>query len=395
MRWLGVFTALGHPLFAWIWGEWLKQPYENYWLRAVMFASGLVLMLGPVHRDPSSKLATRAFSAVFWLQLPFFFSWMYLCNQGNTVWLASVCAMILIYYHVTDWRAATLGTITGSLAACLLFIWICPQALEPSEAQIAVNTVVILFCWSAALLMGISSANLRREHLDHTLASMGITAHELRTPLATISLIGDAMRGEARAQSGDNTDSMLDKLATRLHTLVRNMNHQIDMQIANARLLSLPQHSEALSAGHLLREALQDYPYRSTRERECVVLHVRRDFLFEASRRLFAQVIDNLLKNALNALAASHTAPQPGDILIEVGILQNKGRLVITDRGIGIDPQLQPRIFEPFFSTHHGTGHGLGLAFCKRVIQSAHGSIRVQSELGKGATFTIELPQLD
>ncbi|MGH6627732.1 MAG: sensor histidine kinase [Burkholderiaceae bacterium] len=395
LRWLGVFTALGHPLFAWIWGEWLKQPYENYWLRALMGASGLVLLLKPVYRDPSSKLAAHAFSAVCWLQLPFLFSWMYLCNHGNTVWLASVCAMILIYYHVTDWRAATIGTVTGSLSAWLLFNGICPQALQLSETQLAVNTVVILFSWSAALLMGISSANLRREHLNHTLASMGIMAHELRTPLATISLIGDAMRGEARVQSGDNTDSMLDKLATRLHTLVRNMNHQIDTQIVNARLLSLPQHTEAVSAAHLLREATQHYPYRTTRERECVVLHVRRDFVFEAPPALFTQVVENLLKNAFNALAAASTPPQTGDLLIEVGILQNKGRIVITDRGIGIDPQLQPRIFEPFFSTHHGTGHGLGLTFCKRVIQSARGSIRVKSEPGKGATFTVELPQLD
>jgi two-component system, CAI-1 autoinducer sensor kinase/phosphatase CqsS len=67
---------------------------------------------------------------------------------------------------------------------------------------------------------------------------------------------------------------------------------------------------------------------------------------------------------------------------------------VVTDRGVGIPPELQPRIFEPFFSTNRGTGHGLGLAFCQRVVDAARGSIRVKSELHHGAAFTIELPLL-
>ncbi len=69
-------------------------------------------------------------------------------------------------------------------------------------------------------------------------------------------------------------------------------------------------------------------------------------------------------------------------------------RIVVADRGVGIDSHLQARIFEPFFSTDRGSGHGLGLAFCERVIHSAGGSIRVKSELTRGACFTVELPVL-
>jgi two-component system CAI-1 autoinducer sensor kinase/phosphatase CqsS len=54
--------------------------------------------------------------------------------------------------------------------------------------------------------------------------------------------------------------------------------------------------------------------------------------------------------------------------------------------------ELQARIFQPFFSTDRGTGHGLGLAFCQRVVTAAHGSIRVKSAPLQGAVFTIELP---
>ena len=88
-----------------------------------------------------------------------------------------------------------------------------------------------------ALVLGISSSNLRREQLNYTLGTMGIMAHELRTPLATMSLIGDAVRNDA--SHGSENGQALEQLAARLHTLVRNMNHQIDTQIANARLMRL------------------------------------------------------------------------------------------------------------------------------------------------------------
>lgn len=392
LRWLGIFTLVGHPLFWWIWGHWLAQPYENPALRAVMGTLGLLLISESITSDPSSKLSARIFTFVFWIQLPLFFSWMYLCNSGNTVWLASFCAMVLIYYHVTDWRVATLGMISGGVLGTLLFYGFGPVVAPMSAQQFAINAVVIGFCWSSAMLLGLSSANLRREHLQHTLTTIGVMAHELRTPLATMSLIGDAVRNEIQPLKDALDGQRLEQLVVRLQMLVRNMNQQIDTQIANARLQRLPTHKEPVPAAELMRNVVRDYPYRNARERESVTLVLRKDFSFESSSRLFSQVINNLLKNAFHSLAANSAAPKPGDLRIEVGVLNGSGRIIIADQGTGIAPELQARIFEPFFSTDRGTGHGLGLAFCRQVVQSSRGSIRVKSEPGNGAVFTIELP---
>ena len=394
IRALGITIAAGHPLLYWFWGQLLPQPYESLVLRMVMAALGLSLLVFPRFSvTPPSATSAALFTAIFWITLPLFFSFMYFCNAGNTVWLASLGAMFLIYYQLTDWRIATLGSISGVAFGWLLFNAFGPGLPEMSFTQQSTNAVVIAFSWSMGLMLGISSSNLRREQLSYTLGTMGIMAHELRTPLATMSLIGDALRAEAQ-EGVDPASQKLEKLGVRLNSLVRNMNHQIDMQIANARLMRLPLQKEALSAAELVRQAVTEYPYRSTRERECVQVLVRRDFVFKGSQALFTQVIDNLLKNALRSLAAATTASQPGDLLIEVGILRNRGRIVVNDNGVGIDSGLQPRIFEPFFSTDRGTGHGLGLAFCERVVQSAHGTIRVKSEAARGAIFTIELPLL-
>jgi two-component system CAI-1 autoinducer sensor kinase/phosphatase CqsS len=359
-----------------------------------MGALGLCLLLFPqFSATPPSRASAAAVTAIFWITLPLFFSWMYFCNNGNPVWLASLGAMFLIYYQLTDWRIATLGSVSGVALAWVAFNAFGPHMPDMPMQQVLTAVVVVAFSWFMGLVLGISSSNLRREQLNYTLGTMGIMAHELRTPLATMSLIGDAVRAEA-AECGEASAQKLEKLGTRLNSLVRNMNHQIDMQIANARLMRLPVHKEAISAADLVRQAVADYPYRSTKERECVQVLVRRDFLFEGSQALFGQVIGNLLKNALRSLAAATTASQPGDLLIEVGTLHSRGRIVVNDRGVGIDPALQPRIFEPFFSTDRGTGHGLGLAFCQRVVHGANGTIRVKSEPARGAIFTIELPLL-
>lgn len=393
LRLIGLFNLVGQPLFGWIWMVWLPQPWESPWLRVAVALLGLPLLSRPRSRHPLGDGTQRWFALICWLQLPLFFSWMYLCNGGNAVWLSSLAAMILIYHQLTDWRLATLGTAAGGGLAWVLFLWLAPAGAAPMDAtQVQVNALVIAFAWGTALALGFSAANLRREQISHTLATMGIMAHELRTPLATMALVGDALRGEAAQAEATAAQERLERLAGRLHSLVRHMNHQIDMQIANARLLRLRAHADTVSAADVVRDVVHNYPYRSTRERECLSLEIRQDFQFVSSFTLFTQVIANLLKNAFHALAATGETPRPGDLRIEIDVRGPLGLIVVRDAGVGIEPRLQARIFEPFFSTSQDTGHGLGLAFCQRVLDSVQGRIRVASKPGQGATFTLEIP---
>ena len=392
IRALGACTLVGHPLAYLIWAFWLPQPYENLFLRVLMALCGAALLaIGAATRSPPGRAAAIGLLALFWLTLPWFFTWMYFCNSGSPVWLASMAAMLLVYYQLTDWRLATVGTAAGMLVAWLAFANFGPEVRPVPPGVEAVNGVVLAFCWFMGVVLGVSTSNLRREQLNSTLDTMGIVAHELRTPLATMQLIGEALRNEAPEHGGENRER-LEQLAERLNNLVRNMNHQIDMQMTNARLMRLAANAERLSAADLVQRAIANYPFRSSRERQCVVVRVYSDFHFLGSQKLFSQVIDNLTKNALRSLAAAFSASRPGDLLIEIGAQGPRGRIVFTDNGVGMEPELQARIFQPFFSTDRGTGHGLGLAFCQRVIQAAQGTIRVKSARHHGAVFTVELP---
>jgi signal transduction histidine kinase len=100
------------------------------------------------------------------------------------------------------------------------------------------------------------------------------------------------------------------------------------------------------------------------------------------------QVFVNLITNAVQAM------PGGGTIFISSRIGKNNGFVEITvaDTGKGITPEFLPHIFDPFFSTKGDRGTGLGLSVSYGIIKNHKGDIRVESKVGVGTTFTIELP---
>jgi len=99
------------------------------------------------------------------------------------------------------------------------------------------------------------------------------------------------------------------------------------------------------------------------------------------------QVFMNLLVNA------SHAIPETGEIRIRTGRQGDEVFVAISDTGVGIAPENLNRIFEPFFTTKAiGMGTGLGLSVSYNIVQKHHGRLEVESEVGKGSTFTMWLP---
>lgn len=99
------------------------------------------------------------------------------------------------------------------------------------------------------------------------------------------------------------------------------------------------------------------------------------------------QVFMNLLVNA------AHAIPEKGDITIRTGRQGGEVFVAISDTGTGISPEHIKRIFDPFFTTKPvGKGTGLGLSLAYSIMQKHQGRIEVQSEVGKGTTFTVWLP---
>lgn len=124
-----------------------------------------------------------------------------------------------------------------------------------------------------------------------------------------------------------------------------------------------------------------------------VCIHVPEDLTVRAQPVCLQQVLMNLILNARQAML-----PKGGNLTISATQLHGSVRIEVADTGCGIEPANLAKIFQPFFTTKDNKskpqrpGAGLGLAFCKKVVDGHNGVISVESELGCGATFKIILP---
>ena len=113
-----------------------------------------------------------------------------------------------------------------------------------------------------------------------------------------------------------------------------------------------------------------------------------KDFVFLGDRKLFKHTLFNLIKNSLY-----YMEQKPGTVIkISTSFVDDMNVLVFEDTGVGIDPDMINNIFSSFFTTK-STGAGLGLYFCKKVLQKFGGHIACESELNHYTRFKLFFPQ--
>jgi signal transduction histidine kinase len=119
---------------------------------------------------------------------------------------------------------------------------------------------------------------------------------------------------------------------------------------------------------------------------------VKQDNLFFTDKQRLTVALNNLISNAFRYYNPYQKQPF---IHLFVEVFPQKAIIEIKDNGIGIGKEHLSRIFEMFYrATDRTTGSGLGLYIVKEVIDKLKGSVKVESELGRGTTFTIEIPNL-
>lgn len=97
------------------------------------------------------------------------------------------------------------------------------------------------------------------------------------------------------------------------------------------------------------------------------------------------RVLTNMITNAIQAM------PKGGKLTIKVFHKDKSAFITIEDTGEGIPEEIKPNMFKPLFTTK-AKGQGFGLAVCKRLVEAQNGAITFESQIGKGTSFTIELP---
>jgi two-component system CAI-1 autoinducer sensor kinase/phosphatase CqsS len=183
---------------------------------------------------------------------------------------------------------------------------------------------------------------------------------------------------EALAETIDGIDTLTKVASTMIKMLLMNIGTQ---QIDSAGFT-------VCSMREVVDAAIEGYPYNEN-ERDRVVWRPESDFAFLGSDLLMRHVLFNLLKNALFALKKS----PDGTVEIRLVPGRDGNRLIVRDTGPGVLPELLPHLFEPFVTgSKSGEGVGIGLAFCKRVIDSFKGTIQCRSERDRFTEFVLTLP---
>jgi len=219
---------------------------------------------------------------------------------------------------------------------------------------------------------------------------LSVASHELKTPLTSLQLQLQLLWRSLPETGPDGQPHPARKRieatrrpAERLHQLVNNL---LDVSRIRAGRLALEHETVDFSA------LLQDVVTRSEADAAgagcTLILHADSPVIGRWDRLRLEQVVTNLLSNAIK-YGANHpvemTVVQDGEIAL----------LTVRDHGIGIAPENQARIFQRFeraVSERHYGGFGLGLWIVKQIVESLGGDIRVESQPGKGATFTVALP---
>lgn len=260
----------------------------------------------------------------------------------------------------------------------------------PAYSELHIQTASLQAFWAAALIERRDLQEARAE-LDSVQRQMRLQddfvstiSHELRTPLGFIKgystslLREDTVWDKATQREFLN---IIDEEADRLTRLIEDMLESARLQSNTLQFKFSPVRIDALVRDVATRISM--YQPR---------LKITFDFQplppFRGDGTRLAQVFENLFSNAIKYAPDS-------EISIGMRATADKIRIIFTDKGEGIPEDYLPFIFERFYRVpgeRTVAGTGLGLYICKQIIMAHHGNIWVESVLGEGVTFIIELP---
>jgi signal transduction histidine kinase len=236
----------------------------------------------------------------------------------------------------------------------------------------------------------------RTESLTAMGQAVAQVAHEIRNPLGSIRLGVSMLRDTSKDAESQSTIDLVERGIHHLNKLVIDVtqfSRQRPLELAEVEL-----HALIDSSLELIADVIKEK--HTPIEKDFSSEPLRGDWDADQLR----QVLVNLLANAVDAskdnspviittqrVAAEQRAASEGNGNRGVVKATVFARLIVSDKGNGMDERTQARIFEPFFTTKK-RGTGLGLAIVKQIVEQHDGAISVKSSPGEGTIFTVDLP---
>ena len=264
---------------------------------------------------------------------------------------------------------------------------ITPSSFIINSIETLISTIllalIIVFCVGYQM----TAIRYKEDLLRNREVSLHGTVHDLKAPLASILLklgfIKDSIKDADLQEMIASSERQIKNLANTIKTIL------ITSKASESKLVI---NKEQVDIIELTKQAQEQIDINYASKPHAIGIHDHREenALVYADKYLIENVIHNLMENAVKY--------SDKEANVEVNIKQDEHFTIISvsDHGVGIDKKYQKKIFEQFYripATHHKSGYGIGLAMVKYAVKAHGGSIRVESELDKGSTFTFTLPK--
>ena len=221
---------------------------------------------------------------------------------------------------------------------------------------------------------------LRGERLHHVGTMTGAIIHDFKTPLTAIRCACDLLETQAHDGTHRRMAEIIKRSVERMMAMTQEL---LDYTLGS----SAPLVFEPLPIRRLLAEldeqCLNDLPRQGIQ----VERQIDDDGEIEVDALRFERMLLNIIKNGKEAMGRSGR--------LRLAVYPDGETLVfeIEDTGRGMTPQVAAKIFEPFFTHAKPQGTGLGMSMAKSVVDGHRGTIRVESELGRGTKFVVQVPR--
>lgn len=398
----GIFGFITYIAYHFVWLYTNPQGYESLPMRLI--ASILCV---PLIFKKYWPINLKPFLPLYWYItilycLPFFFTFMLLKNGMSNAWLLNSLSALVLFILLVDLPSLFVLLLMGTTLGWLCYQLSSPIISLPSNAGAIITSFVsVLICGA---IFAHNKERLQKAKFQGMVAAGANIAHELRTPLASIDGgIAGAKRylpqlietyeiakdaglpvPKIRPHHYEKLITILDDISTETHYA----NTIIDMLLIKISQPAIKTTGRDIcSINEHIDEALRRYPFSCEEQVQLIHWNMENDFNVRGEELLVIHVLFNLLKNALYFIADANK----GEIYIWTTLHKNFNALHFKDTSKGISPAIQTHLFERFFSsTHNGTG--LGLAFCKMVMQSFGGDISCESIEGEYTEFIMRFP---
>ena len=284
-----------------------------------------------------------------------------------------------------------IGGITSFIAVPLFargrLLGVLDFATAESGRRYGPDDLALALALAERCALAIDNARLYGEAREATAARddvLSIVSHDLKNPIAAIKAGAGALARTAAA--GTIQARVSHTLLRATDRMTRLVSDLVDLASLDAGRLSM--RLQPIDAAEVAAEVVQTLA--TVAEEEGVALRLEPPAGAApalADRERMAQVLSNLVGNAIKATSDG------GEIRVRVEARPRSAVVLVTDTGHGIASEDLPHVFEPYYrGSARYAGQGLGLAIAKRIVDAHGGRIWVESEVGRGSTFAVEIP---